>query len=164
MPTQFRDRIFGISALVFSLTTVACGGGSPTGPGPEGDFQGVWEGQWQRTSCVDTGGSAGIACISSPTSGGLRLTLTQTGSSVQGNVEVALFIVIPGSGSVNANGSLTLTGSAHLQNATQTLSNWNTTRSGTTMNGAFTLTIVHDDPALGSQIVVLTLENVTKTS
>ena len=98
-----------------------------------------------------------------PSSGAVRLTLTQTGSSVQGNVEVASFI-IAASGSVNANGSLTLTGSAHLQNATQTLSNWNTTRSGGSMSGAFTLTIVADNQALGSQVVVLTLQNVTKTS
>ncbi len=136
-----------VGALVFTLITVACGGGSPTAPGQ--DFQGVWEGQWLRTSCSETGGAVGIACNLPPTSGGLRLTLTQTGSSVQGNVEVALFIVISGSGSVNANGSLTLTGSAHLQNATQTLSNWNTTRSGNTMNGAFTLTIVARQPGVG---------------
>lgn len=163
MPIRFHGRrIPGFSALVFSLIAVGCGG-SPTAPGPGGDFQGVWEGQWQRASCVESGGASGIACISMPTSAALRLTLTQTGSSVQGNVEVAPFI-ISGSGSVNANGSLTLTGSAHLQDATQTLSNWNTTRSGDSMNGAFTLTIVHDNPAFGSLVVVLTLQNVTKTS
>ena len=142
--------------------TVACGGGSPTAPDGQ-DFQGAWEGQWIRTSCSETGGAVGFACNLSPTSGGLRLTLTQTGSSVQGNVEISLFIVIPSSGSVNADGWLTLAGSAHLQDGTQTLSNWNTTRSGNSMNGTFTLTVVHDNPALGSQVVVLTLQNVTKT-
>jgi hypothetical protein len=162
VPILFRGRIAGFNALVFSLIIVACGGG-PTAPGPGSDFQGTWEGQWQRTSCSESGGAVGVACNVTPTSGALRLTLTQTGSSVQGNVEVASFI-ISASGSSNANGSLTLAGSAHLQSATQTLSNWNTTRSGNSMSGAFTLTIVADNQALGSQVVVLSLQNVTKTS
>jgi hypothetical protein len=162
VPIQLHGRIAGVSALVLSLITVACGGGSPTAPGAE-DFQGVWQGQWQRTSCSETGGATGVACNVTPTTGALRLTLTQTGSTVQGNVEVASFI-ISASGSVSAGGSLTLTGSAHLQSATQTLSNWNTTRSGNSMNGAFTLTVTADNPALGTQVVVLTLQNVTKTS
>jgi hypothetical protein len=82
---------------------------------------------------------------------------------VQGSVEVASFF-IPASGSVNNGGSLSLTGQAHLQSATETLSNWNTTRSGSSMNGTFTLTIIADNPAFGSQIVQLTLQSVTKTS
>jgi hypothetical protein len=91
----------------------------------------------------------------------LRLTFTQTGSSVAGNVEVASF-VIPGSGSVSDGGTLTFTGSAHLQSATETISNWSTTRSGSSMNGSFTLAIVADNPAFGSQTLVLTLQNVTR--
>lgn len=160
-----RNHLLVAGALAFSLGAAACGGGSPTSPGPDGtvDFTGTWQGNWQRTSCSETGGAVGVACSQTPTSGVLRLTLTQTGSSVAGNVEVASF-VIPASGSVSANGTLNLTGSAHLQSATETLSNWSTTRSGNSMNGAFTLSIVADNQAFGSQTLVLTLQNVTKPS
>ena len=65
---------------------------------------------------------------------------------------------------MNNNGALALTGQAQIQSATETLSNWRTTRSGTSMNGGFTLTIVADNPAFGSEIVQVTLQNVTKTS
>ena len=146
------------------LTVAACGGsGSPTAPSDTADFQGVWQGTWQQTSCTETGGAQGVACNQTPTSGALRLTLTQTGTQVQGTVEVATFL-IPAAGSVSNSGALSLTGQAHLQSATETLSNWSTTRSGTSMSGSFTLTIVADNPAFGSQILVLTLQNVTKTS
>jgi len=127
------------------------------------DFQGVWQGNWQKGSCTETGGAQGIACNQTPSSGSLRLTLTQTGTEVQGSVEVASFF-IQASGSVNDNGALSLTGQANLQSATETLSNWSTTRSGSTMSGGFTLTIVADNPAFGSQTVQLTLQNVTKSS
>ena len=158
-----RNRLSVIGALVVSLAGAACGG-SPTSPNDNTvDFTGTWQGNWQRASCSETGGAIGVACNATPTSGVLRLTLTQTGTSVAGNVEVASF-VIPGAGSVSANGTLNLTGSAHLQAATETLSNWSTTRSGNSMNGSFTLSIVADNQAFGTQTLVLTLQGVTKTS
>jgi len=153
-----------LAILLAVMTAAACGGsGSPTAPSNTVDFQGVWQGNWQRTSCTETGGAQGVACNQTPTSGALRLTLTQTGTNVQGSVEVASFF-IPGTGSVNGSGALSLTGQAHLQSATEALSNWSTTRSGNSMNGGFTLTIVADNGAFGSQILQLTLQNVTKTS
>jgi hypothetical protein len=157
-----RNHSLAAGALALSLVAAACGGG-PTSPEEEGSgpFTGTWQGNWQRTSCVETGGAVGVACNQTPTSGVLRLIFTQNGSSVSGNVEVASF-VIPGSGSVNGSGTLTFTGSAHLQNATETISNWSTTRSGPSMSGSFTLAIVADNPAFGSQTVVLTLQNVTR--
>jgi len=63
-----------------------------------------------------------------------------------------------------SSGTLALTGQAHLQSGTETLSNWSTTRGGSTMSGGFTLTIVADNPAFGSQTLQLTLQNVTKAS
>ena len=157
-----RNHLLAAGALAFGLLAAACGGG-PTSPESEesGGFTGIWQGNWQRTSCTETGGAVGVACGQTPTSGVLRLTFTQSGSSVSGNVEVASF-VIPGSGSVNGSGTLTFTGSAHLQNATETISNWSTTRSGTSMNGSFTLAIVADNTAFGTQTVVLMLQNVTR--
>lgn len=131
----------------------------------------MWQGNWQRTSCTETGGAQGIACSRTPQSGALRLTLTQSGTEVQGTVEVILFF-IPASGNVSGAGTLSLTGQVHVQIdippdppivQTVVASNWNTSRSGNTMNGSFTLTIVPDDPAFGSEILQLTLQNVVKT-
>ena len=152
-----------LAILAAVMTLAACGSGSPTSPSNTVDFQGVWQGSWQRTSCTETGGAQGVACNQTPTSGALRLTLTQTGTAVQGTVEVASFL-ITATGSVNNSGALSLAGQAQIQSATETLSNWSTTRSGTSMSGSFTLTIVADNPAFGSQILQLTLQNVTKTS
>ena len=70
-----------------------------------------------------------------------RLTLTQTGLLFAGNVEFGT-VVIPATGSVNASGALSLTGQTHFGGqapGTFSLSNWNTTRSGTTLNGGFTI-------------------------
>jgi hypothetical protein len=158
---MLKSLLVHAAIVCLALLATACGGGSPTAPSNTVDFQGVWQGNWQKASCTDT--VQGQACGATPQSGALRLTLTQTGTAVQGTVEVASFF-IPASGSVSNSGALSLTGQAHLQSATETLSNWSTTRSGTAMNGGFTLTIVADNPAFGSQIVQLTLQNVTKTS
>ena len=159
-----RHFVVQLTMLAAVMVLTACGGsGSPTAPSGTVDFQGVWQGTWQRTSCTETGGAQGVACNQTPTSGALRLTLTQTGTEVQGTVEVASFF-IPCAGSVNTSGTLSLAGQAHLQNATEIVSNWSTTRSGNSMSGSFTLTIVADNPAFGSQIVQLTLQNVTKSS
>jgi hypothetical protein len=156
-----RKHFLAQLAIVTAMMTVAACGGSPTAPANTVDVQGVWQGNWQKASCTDT--VQGQACGVTPQSGALRLTLTQTGTEVQGSVEVASFF-IPAAGSVNNSGALSLTGQAHLQSATETLSNWSTTRSGNSMNGGFTLTIVADNAAFGSQILQLTLQNVTKTS
>jgi hypothetical protein len=90
------------------------------------------------------------------------VTLSQSGSEVQGTVEFATFVV-PATGSVD-NGTLSLSGQAHQQTATGRITSWSTTRSGNTMNGGFTFSIVADNPAFGSATVVVTLLNVTRTS
>ena len=144
-------------AVMLALPVLACGG-SPTGPDSDlPNYQGVWQGTWAKTSCI------GAVCDVVPASGGLRLTLTQSGNEVQGTVELASF-VIPASGSVNANGVLSLAGTTNQGGATATLSNWNTTRTGSSVNGTFTLTIVPNDPQIGPQTVGVTLQNVARTS
>jgi hypothetical protein len=167
-----HNRIPALLLVVVALLAAsACGGGSPTAPSNTVDFQGVWQGNWQRTSCTETGGAQGNACNQTPSSGALRLTLTQSGTEVQGTVEVISFVV-PASGSVSNAGVLSLNGTSRstvivngvAESASGTLANWSTTRSGSTLNGSFTLTIVADNPAFGSQIVQLTLQSVTKTS
>src|SRR5262245_47711400 len=148
-----------------TLLIVGCGG-SPTSPSNTVDFQGVWQGNWQRTSCTETGGAQGNACSQTPSSGALRLTLTQAGTEAQGSVEF-LSLVIPASGQVGASGGLSLGGQVHVQGSapgTFALSNWNSTRSGNSLNGAFTLTFVADNPSFGSQTLRVTLQGVTKST
>jgi hypothetical protein len=138
------------------LLSSACGGdGGPVSPGSGTGFQGQWDGTWQRTSCT---GSCGLV----PASAGLRVTLSQSGSEVQGTLEFAVFLV-PVTGTVN-NGTLSLSGQAHQQQATGRITSWSTTRSGNSMNGSFTFSITADNPADGSATVAATLQNVTKTS
>jgi hypothetical protein len=148
------------------IAVAACGGGSPTAPSNTVDFQGVWQGTWQRTSCSETGGAQGVACSQTPTSGALRLTLTQTGTQVMGPVEF-LSLLIASSGGVSNSGTLSLTGQTHVQGdapGTFSLSNWATARNGNAMTGSFTLTFAADNPALGTETIQVSLQNVTKTS
>lgn len=157
-----RTRALLLIGIIVGPLLSACGDGGPTSPGSGASFQGVWTGTWIRTGCSDTTG--GAACNATPTSGALRLTLTQAGTEVQGSVEITSFVV-SGTGTVDG-GVLTLTGQAHQPalNLTATLSNWSTTRSGSTMSGGFTLMLMADNPAFGSQTLQLSLQNVTLTS
>lgn len=106
----------------------------------------------------------GAACATTPSTGSVRLTLTQADSSVQGSVEVAAFVVAV-SGSVDG-GTMALNGEGRntAVNATATISNWTATRNGSSMNGTFTLRISAFDPAFGSQTVQASLQNVSKVS
>ena len=155
---------FLAAAVVVAAMIVASCGGSPTGPAAVADFQGVWEGRWAKTSCTDSGGASGVACSQTPQSGTLRVTVTQSENTVQGSVEVEGFS-IPVTGSVSGS-TLTLGGQTHLsqRNATGTVSNWSTARNGNSISGNFTLTVAADDSAFGSQILQLTLQNVSKAS
>ena len=159
MPTAHIRRI---AFFALTLGVAACGGGGPVSPGSGTNFQGVWEGTWQRTSCSETGGAVGVACNTTPPTGGLRVSLSQSGNEVQGTVEFATFVV-PATGTVSG-GALSLSGQTRQQGATGTISNWSTTRSGSAMNGGFSFSIVADNPAFGSQTLSVTLQNVSKTS
>ena len=144
-------------AVMLVLVVVACGG-SPTGPDSDlPNYQGVRQGTWVKTSC--TGAAFDVAYPS----GALRLTLTQSGNTVQGIVEIDA-LPIPVAGSVNSDGALSLTGSVNQGAATVRVGNWNTIRSGDSLTGAFALTLVPNDPQIGSQTVGVTLQNVNKTS
>ena len=90
------------------------------------------------------------------------MTLSQSGTEVQGTLEFATFVV-PVTGTVNG-GTLALSGQSHQQTATGRITSWSTTRSGNTMNGSFSFSIVADNPAFGSSTVAVALQNVTKTS
>ncbi len=156
-----------LGCALFLLVFAACGDGGPTSPGSTAGVQGTWSGTWTLAQCTETGGAIGVACARTPQSGGLRLTLTQAGNEVQGTVEVVQF-VIPASGTVRTGSGLTLSGQSRAVvdgvGSTGTLSDWSTTRNGNTMVGSFTLTIAPDNGLLGTQIVRLSLQNVTLTS
>ncbi|HVG55699.1 MAG TPA: hypothetical protein VM846_14780 [Vicinamibacterales bacterium] len=158
--TSRRSTLF-VCIFALTLIAVACGDDGPTSP-DGASFQGTWQGTWQRTSCSETGSAVGNACNQTPDTGALRLTLSQSGSNVEGSVEFGQ-VIIPASGPVN-NGTLRLAGSANLFGATWRLTNWSTTRSGNAMSGSFTMTIVPDNSGIGSQTVVISLQNVTRAS
>ena len=158
--TNRRSSLFAC-ILALAVIAVACGDDGPTSP-EGGGFQGTWQGTWERTSCSETGSAVGNACSQTPTTGALRLTLSQSGSNVEGNVEFGQ-VIIPASGSVNS-GTLRLNGSTNVLGANFNLSNWSTTRNGNAMSGSFTMTIVPDNPGIGSQTVVISLQNVTRAS
>jgi hypothetical protein len=149
--------------LVLVLSTAACGGsdnGSPTGPSPfVANFGGVWVGTWQRQGCTETGGAVG-ACSALPTSGGLRLSLTQAGSDVQGTVEIGT-VVTNVTGTITSN-TLSLTGNGRFESFAVTVSNWSTRVSGATMSGTFSFTLIPDDTSGGTVIIQASLQNVGK--
>lgn len=146
--------------LALVLSTAACGGsdgGSPTGPNPfVANFGGVWVGEWLRQGCTETGGAVG-ACTALPATGGLRLSLTQVGSEVQGTLEIGS-VVTNVSGTITSN-TLALTGQGRFEDFIVTVSNWSSTVSGT-MSGTFTFTLIPDDTSAGTVIVQASLQNV----
>lgn len=147
--------------VIATLLCFACGGdGGPVSPGSEASFQGQWDGTWQRTSCTDT--VQGIACSQTPMSSGLRVTLAQSGTEVQGTMEFGPFVV-PVTGTVTS-GTLSLSGQARAQGTTGRITAWSTTRSGNRMSGSFSFSVEADNPAAGSSIVTASLQNVTKTA
>ena len=150
-----------IPVVLTVLLSAACGGdGGPVSPGTGTSFQGQWDGTWQRTACTDT--VQGIACSRTPMSGGLRVTLAQSGTEVQGTMEFGPFVV-PVTGTVTS-GTLSLSGQAQAQGTTGTITSWSTTRSGNTMSGSFTFSVVAVNPADGSSTVTVSLQNVARTA
>ena len=103
-----------------------------------------------------------MACAALPNTGGLRLTLTQTGSSVEGTAEVGTF-QLPVSGPVTS-GALVLTGQGRLLAFTLNIFDWSSTISGTAMTGAFSFRLVPDDPSGGTATMRAVLQDVVKTS
>jgi hypothetical protein len=146
---------------VFAALAISCGDDAPTSPsGSAVSFAGEWTGSWLRQSCSETAGTITVGCSGLPTSEALRATLTQSGTQVQGRVEVGAFLVTV-SGSVGSDGSLSLTGEGRILTTAFRLSNWRTTRSDGTMAGSFTFAFVPDDPTFATITFTAGLQNVT---
>lgn len=158
--------------LACALLVVGCGGDSPTSPSPTPQpvpapappptpFQGAWNGIWVRASCSETGGATGVGCSSFPTTGGLNLTLTQSGSTAQGAVSIGV-VQMNASGPISPNQELTLTGQAHQGGATFTIISWRTALNGPVMQGSFVFAVVPDDARIGTVTVGANLQGVVK--
>jgi len=126
--------------VVLVLCTVGClksEDSSPTGPsGTTASFQGTWTGQYARTACSETGGGTS-GCDGLPQTGFLEATLTQSGTTVQGQIEVDVFIISV-TGQVDGSGTLTLTGQGRFVTVSVTLASWRTTRNGSSLAGNMT--------------------------
>jgi hypothetical protein len=146
---------------IISVLSICCGNDSPAGPSASTSFAGVWTGTWVRQSCTETAGTVTVGCSGLSPSDVLRANLTQTGTAVEGRVEVGVFLVTV-SGTVGSDDALTLTGNGRILTTALRLTNWRTTRSGNTMAGSFTFAFVPDDPTFATVTFVADLQNVTQ--
>jgi hypothetical protein len=146
---------------VVAVHSICCGSDSPTGPSGSTSFDGVWTGTWVRQSCSESAGTVIGGCAVLPASDALRADLTQTGTTLEGRVEVGVFLVTV-SGTVGSDDALSLTGSGRILTTGLRLTNWRTTRSGNTMAGSFTFAFVPDDPTLATTTLTTDLQNVTQ--
>lgn len=154
-------------ALLAVLLLFGCadGGQSPTPTAPTQrirSYQGVWQGAWLRQSCSENGAS-GAACASLPTTGSLRLTISQAGANVTGTLELGSYVVAV-SGVVGVDGALSLAGQGNAGGVTVSVTNWRTSAAATSMGGTFTYSLVTPGFQFGSATVNAGLQNVTKTS
>jgi hypothetical protein len=159
-PRMPRRAVLPLHILI-AVVMVACGSESPGAPTPTVSVQGVWSGTWNRQACSETGAAVGVGCNALPTSGGLRITLTQSTTAVQGALEIGI-VQVSVSGTIATAGALTLAGSGRLQAATVNVSDWSTVAAGTVMTGAFSYIVVSDDASVGTVTVRAELRGVTK--
>lgn len=129
-------------------------------------FQGNWAGRYIVERCDGTGSVQDYFCSANRgaypvgTDLPITLSLTQNASAVTGSLSLGS---VTGSvnGSVNANGTLILSGTATSGTSAAQLTSWATTVSGSTMSGNFTY-----NASLGGipgvAVVVTRLSNVTK--
>lgn len=154
-----------LAALFVLVVLVGCGS-QPTSPTPTPtvvQFQGVWTGSWSRQQCSEAGGAVGVGCNTFPLSGGLRLTLTQSGASAQGTLELGS-TQIPVTGVVDASGVLRLTGQGRQGGASFNVSAWQSTVSGSALSGTFVTAVIPDDTSLGTVTFTSALQDVVKTA
>ena len=137
----------GNLAIVTSLLAGACSQASPTQPS-QPSVTGVWVGQYRVYDCSSVGGDfrhCGDQILYGPYS--IRLSLTQNDSRVSGTAVVANdfgVAAIEVRGSVDATGSMTLSGSSQAISSIGitimnevTILNWSTQGTATAITGRF---------------------------
>ena len=157
---MIRDRTFRLAvAIILAMVISACGGGSPAAPTPIVNFQGQYNGTYSVTGCMETAAYAGF-CVSSGFATGtilpIALSLTQSQSNVTGTITLGS---LTGSftGVVQTAGNMT--GTATMSNlliqgltVLTNITGWNTTISGSSLNGTFTIAFTVAGVAGGTTI------------
>ena len=152
-----RASVVCAIALVLAFIG-ACKGKSPTGASGA-NYAGTWNGTYHIDTCTATFLIDSWCPSALGSTAPLQLSLTQSGSSVTGTIA---FQNVTGSvsGTVGANGVLSLSGTASTADGHFTLTAWSTTVSGTSMSGTFTFqTFLNDrtgQATNGCRIVTMT--------
>ena len=140
------------AVVMFAVACAGCGGdGAPTArpTAVVANYAGTWTGSWTKQQCHDMSspGITMIGCLGI-SAGQLRVTLTQSASSVLGSVAVEGFLT-PVSGTIGSDGALSLNGRVEQQGRSLTVSIWRSSITAGVMSGAFTYSI-DPDPANAS--------------
>ena len=141
--------------------TVAISG---TAVGPT--FQGTWSGRYIVERCDGTGSLQDLLCSSNRgffppgTDLPISMSLNQNGSNISGSFSIGQ-VSGAATGTVNANGTLVLQGTANSGTLSISLSSWATTASGNSMTGNFSYNAtITGVPGVG--VIVARLSGVTK--
>lgn len=135
-------------AVVLALS--ACSGSSsPTSPTQPPNYQGRWSGTWTSQGCVESGNAVGIGCSAffgslAGRPGTLVLTLSQTGTSIQGTLMLG-GNQINVTGFVGDDGAMVISGQGPITGGTLVVSGWRSTANGSVMTGNFTFAITLPD-------------------
>jgi hypothetical protein len=156
------------STILLAIAVSACHGESPTAPASIVNFQGQYSGRYTVTACTET--VAGACTGSGFTNGAIfpiTLSLTQTQSNVTGSMTLG-GARGPFTGVVQPAGNLTGTASMDpFANAGLTIvmnvTDWNTTLTGSSLNGTFTLTIVYSGTTNAVQTVKATIAQLVRS-
>lgn len=125
------------------------------------NFQGQWSGVWTRQSCSEQGAAFGTFCSALAGSNPLRLTLTQSGSSVQGTLELGQLLSAV-SGPISSSGALSLSGSGNSVLGTVNVTNWQTSIVSNTLQGSFNFSVLAPLTVGGSVSILAALQGVVR--
>jgi hypothetical protein len=155
-----------VVAIILVVLISACGGSPTAPPAPVVNFQGQYNGTYSVAGCTETAAYAGFCAGTGFTSGTIlpiALSLTQSQSNVTGTITLGS-LTGPFTGVVQTTGNMTGTatlsplptqGLTVIPNVTA----WNTTISGSSLNGtftwAFTVTGVAGGATINATIVQL---------
>ena len=130
-------------------------------PADTADYTGAWSGSWRMRKCLESGGAVGVACRNIGNWEPLRLHLSQTGSAVEGVVDLG-FDSCDVSGTVGLDGTLTMNGHRDVATHTLTILHWRSHADDASMVGAFLYSVEPKDERFGVLEVTALLEKVVR--